>query len=105
MAGGLADPAHLARLRVRQARLDRLDGRQNAARERLSIVAPTLPADALPPERVIWLLESAAHALDGSDLLSALGHLDALAGAVATTGVQLPPWEKHRHDALSARLR
>jgi predicted ATPase/DNA-binding SARP family transcriptional activator len=105
MAGGLADPAHLARLRVRRARLDRLDGQDSRARERLIAVAPMLPADALPPERVIWLLESAEHAVAASDSTSAKGHLDALAGAVAATGVQLPPWEQHRQDALAARLR
>jgi hypothetical protein len=64
-----------------------------------------LPADALPPERVIWLLESAEHAVAASDSTSAKCHLDALAGAVAATGVQLPPWEQHCQDALAARLR
>jgi predicted ATPase/DNA-binding SARP family transcriptional activator len=105
MAGGPADRALLARLHVRRARLDRLDGQDSGAMERLIAVAPALPADALPPERVIWLLESAEHAVHRNDPTSAMGHLNALAGAVAATGVQLPPWEQHRNDALAVLLR
>ena len=105
LAGGLADPAFLGRLHVRRARLDRLDGHLVRAAERLGTVAPTLTADALPPERVIWLLESAEQAVDGGDPTVAADHLAALAGATVTTGVRLPPWEEHRREAASARLR
>jgi hypothetical protein len=104
MAGGLADPALLGRLHVRQARLDRLDGQVTRSVERLGTVGPTLTADALPPERVIWLLESAEHAADRGDPTGAAVHLEALAGATVTTGVRLPPWEAQRCATVSARL-
>ena len=105
MAGSLTNPALLATLHVRRARLNRLDGRAGQSADRLRTVARTLTADALPPERVIWLLESAEHALDGGDTTGAAAHLNALAGATVVTGVRLPPWEEQRRDILAARLR
>jgi hypothetical protein len=103
-AGRLADPGQLARLSVRRARLDRLDGRPARARELLRAVEPTLQADSLPPERSIWLLESAEHAAGSGDRTALAAYLAELDGAVTTTGVQLPPWEQPRHGSLAARL-
>lgn len=110
LAGRLADPAHLARLDVRRARLDRLTGRPAGALVRLGTVEPALRADALPPERVVWLLEMAEHASvgqvpgTGDPIAPATVLMAELVAAVATTGVQLPPWEQHVYAALAARV-
>ena len=102
-AGRLPDATHLARLLVRRARLDRLTGRHGRATDLLEQVAPTLPGGALPPERVVWLLESAAHALP-ADRGSARASLAELCSACEATGVRLPPWEQHNLDALEHEL-
>ncbi len=102
-AGRLPDAAHLARLLVRKARLDRLAGRQGEAADLLARVAATLPTGALPPERVVWLLESAEHALPG-DRDAAHAHLTALAASCASSGVRLPPWERRNLAAVEQAL-
>lgn len=99
--GSLDDPGAWTAWEVRQSRVDRLVGRHDRAAQRLGAAEPLLPVDALPPERVIWLLERAA-----SD--SAPAHraewLAILSAAEAQTGVRLPPWESRRREELAATV-
>ena len=96
--GTLDDPAASRAWEVRQARLDRLAGRQDRAAERLGAVEPLMPEDALPSERVIWLLESAT-LTQGAKERSAV--LDRLRAAEERTGVRLAPWEASRRTELT----
>ncbi|MEO7980786.1 MAG: BTAD domain-containing putative transcriptional regulator [Sporichthyaceae bacterium] len=102
--GGVADASHLARLVVRRARLSRLVGQTAEVPRLLASVAPTLAEEALPPERVVWLLESAAGALAAGEVSTAGQHVDGLQAASRTTGVQLPPWEQRNLAELRAAL-
>jgi predicted ATPase/DNA-binding SARP family transcriptional activator len=100
----VADPSQLARLVVRRARLMRLVGQGTEASRLLATVAPTLAEDALPPERVVWLLETAAGALAAGDVGLAGQHVAGLDAASQATGVQLPPWEQRNLAELQAAL-
>ena len=68
------------------------------AAERLGAVEPLMPEDALPSERVIWLLESAT-LRQGAEERSAV--LDRLRAAEERTGVRLAPWEASRRTELT----
>ncbi len=103
-AGALADPTHAARVRVRLARVARLERRPADAERDLRSVAPVLSADTLPPERVLWLLESAELASSRGDAAAATLLLDELDTARARTGVHLPPWEDRRRLGLTEAL-
>jgi hypothetical protein len=100
----VADANQLARLDVRRARVLRLVGQAEEAFHLLEGVAPTLARDALPPERVVWLLESGAGALAAGDVDTAAEHVAALRAASASTGVQLPPWEQRNLADLQTPL-
>ncbi|MBJ7356483.1 BTAD domain-containing putative transcriptional regulator [Nocardioides sp.] len=95
--GTLDDPAAARAWEVRQARVDRLAGSPHRAAERLGAAEPLLPQDALPPERVIWLLERATSASAGQRA-KWLGVLDA---AETRTGVRPAPWEARRRHELA----
>jgi tetratricopeptide (TPR) repeat protein len=97
--GSLDDPASARAWEVRQARVDRLSGSPERAAERLGAVQPLLPADALPPERVIWLLERATCESDPGPRAEWLAILDA---AQSRTGVRPAPWESRVRDRLTA---
>ena len=96
--GALDDPAASRAWEVRQARLDRLTGLRDRAAERLGAVDPLMPDDALPPERVIWLLERATLTQDGGERAAVL---DRLRAAEYQTGVRLAPWEAQRRTELT----
>ena len=96
--GSLDDPAASRAWEVRQARVDRLSGQPDRAAERLGAAEPLLPQDALPPERVIWLLERAA---SESTPARAQRWLDVLGAAEEQSGVRLAPWEAHRRVGLT----
>ena len=91
--GALADPVHVARVRVRRSRVARLEGRPDDAERDLGSVARGLSDDSLPPERVAWLLESAELAAARGDSAAATLLLDDLDAARVRTGVHLAPWE------------
>jgi hypothetical protein len=92
-SGTAIDRLPVARLAVRRARLLRLDGAADRAATELAAVAGVLDPTALPPERMVWLLESAALEAAAGRPASAAVHLRDLDDAVQTTGVRLPPWE------------
>lgn len=82
-----AEPSQTARLLVRRARLSRLLGDDDAAQHDLDVVESTLTDDSLPPERIIWLLES-----------EELAELDR---SIASTGIVPPPWEERRRSSTT----
>ncbi len=102
--GALADPVHVARVRVRRSRVARLEGRPDDAERDLGSVARGLSNDSLPPERVVWLLESTELAAARGDSAAATLLLDDLDAARVRTGVHLAPWEDRRRLALTASL-
>jgi hypothetical protein len=102
--GFLTDPAHVARLEVRRARIDREVGRTTEAVRRLDMVAAHVEVgEGMPPERSLWLLElaSLASAAGGTD--EALQTLSEMDEGLGRTGVTLPPWEVERVRRLTAR--
>lgn len=103
-ATGAADRTHVARLSVRRARLQRLVGRADEAHRGLAAWQPDRNRDALSPERVIWLLESAWLAAETGQPSRALAFIDELAAAKDATGVHLAPWELRWRAALDDLL-
>jgi predicted ATPase/DNA-binding SARP family transcriptional activator len=93
-SGPATDRLPVARLAVRRARLLRLDGAAEAAATELTAAAGAMDTTALPPERVVWLLESAALEAVAGRPAGAAVHLGVLDDAVRATGVRLPPWER-----------
>ena len=91
------DPVQLARLRVRRARWLRLAGRPEDAAATLEAIGKDLDPDALPPERVVHLVE---HALLAEDPAAAIAWVDRLDGLAERTGVAVPPWERRLLAAL-----
>ena len=105
--GPSADSAHTARLAVRRARLSRLDGRPDEARttvDTLADIPAIADAGALPPERVVWLLESASLHLTAGEAAAAATLLNDLAAAIVATGVHLSPWERGWHDLVAREV-
>ena len=99
--GALTDPAHLARLEVRRARVDREQDRPDEARRRLEALAGYVETvDGMPPECSSWLIEMATLDAEAGREQEALAGLDRLREGLAVSGVQLPPWEVSRLDAL-----
>ena len=96
--GALDDPAGSRAWEVRRARLDRLTGHHDRAGERLGAVEPLMPQDALPPDRVIFLLERATLSESAVDRAACL---DRLTEAEEQTGVRLAPWESARRSELA----
>lgn len=99
-----AEPGRIAALTVRQARIDRITGTSAAGRRRLESVAGVLTPKSLPPERIIWLLESGAHAVEAGSFSECHVLLDLLTTATSRTGVVLPPWERIHLDVLLASV-
>lgn len=98
-AGAHADASHQARLAVRRARVARIRRRWDDASHQLSSSAAALPSDALPPERVVWLLESAELADATGRRDAARRFLEVLDRARTRTGVHLTPWEERRRQS------
>jgi len=95
--GPVSDPAHLARLDVRRARVERELGRPERARETLDAIAGQLAAvEGMPPERSLWLIEMVALARAEGHDARAQELVDQLESALARTGLVLPPWERAR---------
>jgi hypothetical protein len=82
-----ADLRQHARLQVRRARLLRLRGDATGAAAALASAVPAFAEDELPPERIVWFVETALLRAE-SEPLAALAELS------ARTGVQVPPWEQ-----------
>ena len=101
--GTLSDPAHVARLEVRRARVDRELGRAGVALRRLELVGAHIErSEGMPPERSLWLIERASidsEAGRTDDMLHTLGELEE---GLSRTGVTLPPWEVERVRRLTA---
>jgi hypothetical protein len=101
--GTSPDLAHVARLEVRRARVDRELGRASEAVRRLRLVAAHVEtSEGMPPERSLWLIELASIASEAGrthDMLKTLGELNE---GLGRTGVTLPPWEVARVQRLMA---
>ena len=85
---------HVARVRVRSARLRRLTERPRDAADLLAAAATGFDDESLPPERVVWFVESAALAALQGDDGAAAALVRRLDEASARTGVAVPPWER-----------
>ena len=96
--GALTDPAHLARLEVRRARVDREQGRPDEARRRLEALAEYVETvDGMPPECSLWLIEMATLEAEAGREQEALRTCWTVCEeGLAVSGVQLPPWEVSR---------
>jgi len=104
VVGRAADPAHLARIRTRRARLRHLAGDLEGAAALLAGLAGSIHGDELTPERTVWLLESAELALASGDAGAARGRLTELHEAADRTGVQLSPWDRAHAERLDLIL-
>jgi predicted ATPase len=104
VVGHPADAAHLVRLRTRRARVRRLRGDPDGAEAQLAAASAALPRDGIPPERVVWLLESGHLAVVRGDGDRARARLTELDTAVRSAGLRLPPWEEEQRSALASRV-
>jgi predicted ATPase/DNA-binding SARP family transcriptional activator len=102
--GDAGDPVHRARLAARAARVARIHQRWGEAQHELTVTTAALSTDALPPERVVRLIESAELANATGDRTTAHRFLRELDHARLRTGVHLPPWEDRQYRVLDAIL-
>ena len=92
------DAHHVARVQVRTARLRRLTERPRDAADLLDAAMRAFDDESLPPERVVWFVESAVLAAQRGDDEAAAALVRALDEASARTGVAVPPWERRLLD-------
>ncbi len=95
--GAITSAAHVARLEVRRARIDREQGRAGDALSRLEAMSAALDdIEGMPPEKSLWLIELAALKADAGEASAAFTLLEELEAGLVRAGLRLAPWELAR---------